>query len=57
MSLADALKMPSRNKLKVARSMKASEESEKENVKPNLKEKKSAEMDEHILLAPPPAGR
>ena len=55
-SLADAFKMLSRNKLKAARRMKAFEESEKENMKPNLMEKKSAEMDDQVLLALAPRG-
>ena len=50
-SLADAVKMPSRNKLKAARRMKAFEESEKENMKPTLKEKKSAVMDDQVKSA------
>ena len=48
MSLADAIKMPSRNKLKTERRTRAFEEAEKENLKPTLKEKKSAIMNEQV---------
>jgi hypothetical protein len=50
-SLADAIKMPSNNKLKAARRMKAFEEYEKENTKPTRKEKKSAVMDDQVKSA------
>ena len=45
-SLADAIKMPSRNKLKAARRIQTFEESDNEKMKPTRKEKTSVVMDD-----------